>query len=217
MDFKYSKFFYMDLYNNDHVINIICNNYGQLSQECIEDFKKISNIEIYEKNKILIREGQTSDKLFFIISGSLRAYYIKKEKEVTDWLAFENDFMCAVNSYLCGIPSPHFLETIETTYCLLISRKDVNDLCIKHHDFERLCRYISNKILLQLQKRIVSLQFETAYEKYENLIIERPDITQRIPLGYLASYLGITIETLSRMRKISSKRIDYLNKKNRNY
>ena len=73
-------------------------------------------------------------------------------------------------------------------------------LADKHHDFERLGRLVVTKTMLQLQHRIVAVQFETAQQKYENLLKARPDITQRVSLSHIASYLGITLETLSRIR-----------------
>jgi CRP-like cAMP-binding protein len=87
---------------------------------------------------------------------------------------------------------------------LEISKSDFERLTNTYHDFERLARVVVTKTMLQLQQRIVAVQFETALQKYENLIALRPDITQRVALSHIASYLGITIETLSRIRKPKS-------------
>jgi CRP-like cAMP-binding protein len=186
--------------NLDDTINFISANYSTLSIESKNDLKNYSTIRTFDKNVQIVKEGQYSDKLFFLISGSARAYYIKDGKEITDWFAFEHDFLCAINSYFMEIPSPHYIETIEPVCLLEFSRESMNTLCNKYHDVERLGRYAVTRTMLQLQQRIVSIQFETAQQKYENLIAIRPDITQRIPLGFIASYLGITLETLSRIR-----------------
>ena len=151
---------------------------------------KFVSIKIYDKKTILIKEGQLSDKLFFIIDGCMRAYYIKEEKEITDWFGYENEFICAINSYFLEIPSPHFIETIGSATLMVIQRKDADYLCNKFHDFERLSRFAVTKTMLQLQQRVVSLQFETAQQRFDNLLAIRPDITLRFPLGHIASYLG---------------------------
>jgi CRP-like cAMP-binding protein len=172
-----------------------------LSDDCKKDFAQRLRPEAHNANTILVKEGEFSDKLFFIYKGSVRAYYLKDDKNVTDWFGFENDFICAINSYFLNIPSPHYIETIEPATLLVIDRVDVNYLCDTYHDFDRFARLAVTQTMLQLQQRIVSLQFESAQQKYETLTKLRPDITQRVPLGHIASYLGMTLETLSRSRQ----------------
>lgn len=187
--------------NIDHIIESISANYSHLSEYCCADFKEHAKVLNFEKGTTLVKEGQLADKIYFIVSGCARAFYMKDGKDITDWFAFENDFMTAINSFFLFIPSPHFIEVLEQTTLLEISRVNMIKLCDKHHDFDRLGRIVSTKTMLQLQQRIASIQFETAFQKYENLLAIRPDITQRIPLTHIASYLGITLETLSRIRK----------------
>jgi CRP-like cAMP-binding protein len=184
----------------DQIFENIDKNYIALSKECKEDYKKAASIVTYEKSKKIVVEGQMADKTYFILSGSARAYYVKDGKDITDWFSFENDFICSINSFFLNIPSPHFIEVLEQTTLLEITRDNMTILCDKYHEFDRLGRIVATKIMLQLQQRIVSIQFETAQQKYDNLLSIRPDITQRIPLTHIASYLGITLETLSRIR-----------------
>lgn len=191
--------------NITSVIALISSTFSELSPDSRSEFEKLLTINTFDKNTIIVREGQYSDKLFYIITGCLRAYYLKEDKKITDWFGFENDFICSINSYFLEIPSPHYIETIEPATLMVISRSDINKLCAKHHDFERLAKVAVTKTMLQLQQRIVSMQFETAQQKYENLTALRPDISQRVPLGHIASYLGMTIETLSRIRKPKSR------------
>jgi CRP-like cAMP-binding protein len=171
-----------------------------LTDECKEDLKKVSVIMTLEKETPLVKEGQFANKLYFIATGSVRAYYFKDQKDITDWFAFENNFINSINSFFLNIPSPHFIEVIEPSLLLEISREDFMFLSEKHQSLFRLGNAIVTKTMLQLQKRIVSIQFETAQQKYENLLKIRPDISQRVPLTHIASFLGITLETLSRIR-----------------
>lgn len=174
--------------------------YCPLSENCINELMQFSDIKTYPKNTILVREGEYSDKLFFILEGCARAYYNKDGKLISDWFAFEDDFICAIVSFFLKVPSPHYIETCETSTVLEFSGPDVETMCERHHDFERLARLSTTKTMLQLQQRVVSLQFETAQQRLENLLNIRPDIMERIRLGDIASFLGMTQETLSRLR-----------------
>ena len=185
----------------EKVIDIISETYSTLTYECQQEFSNCSKILVHKKGAILVKEGQYSDKTFFIIEGCARAYYLKDGKDISDWFAFENDFISSINSFFLNIPSPHYIELLEDSVLLEIPRKDVEILSSKYHDFERLSKVIVIKTMLQLQERITSMQFHSAEQKFENLLTIRPNIIQRIPLTHIASYIGITLETLSRIRK----------------
>ena len=187
--------------NNLHgIISSINRNYSPITSECELDLVARCRLLQLEKSAILVREGQYADKTYFIAQGAARAYYLKDGREITDWFAFEDAFISAINSFFLNIPSPYFIELLEPAVIVEISRNTMLELCDKHHSFDRLCRIIVTKTMLQLQQRVVSMQFESAQQKLDNLLAIRPDITQRVPLGHIASYLGITLETLSRIR-----------------
>lgn len=191
--------------NKEEIIGIISEKYAHLNDECKSDFFNKSNILTFKKGETLVKEGQRSDKAYFIINGCTRAYYLNDGKDITDWFAFENDFICAINSFFQDIPSPHFIEVLEDTLLLEISRSSIIELSNKYHDFERLTNRVATKTMLKLQARIVSMQFQSAEQKYQNLLQAYPTITQRIALTHIASFIGITLETLSRIRKINSR------------
>jgi CRP-like cAMP-binding protein len=184
----------------ENVIETISENYSLLTDDCKNDLKKSSTLFSLDKLSSLVKEGQFADKMYFIVTGSLRAFYTKDGKEITDWFAFEGDFVSSINSFYQDCPSKHTIQLLEPTTFLEITRETIFALTDKHHCFERLGRIAVTKTMLQLQERIVSIQFETAQQKYENLINVRPDINQRVPLTHIASHLGITLETLSRIR-----------------
>lgn len=171
-----------------------------LTSECKEELKNVAKILSVSKGTLLVKEGQFADKAYFIGEGSLRAYYLKDGKDITDWFAFDNDFICAINSYFLNTPSEHFIEVLETSLLLEISRKQAELLAEKYPTFDKLSKIVLTKTILQQQQRIASIQFETAQQKYENLLRISPNITQKVPLMHIASYLGITLETLSRIR-----------------
>ncbi|MBT29417.1 MAG: cAMP-binding protein [Thalassobius sp.] len=185
----------------EEIIKTINEVYAPLSSECqVELMSHVKLLEV-KKNTVLVKEGQYSDKLFFIVKGCARAYYLNNGKDVTEWFAFENDFICAIQSFFQLIPSPHYIEVLDDTLLMEMSRESINSLSNNYHEFERLAKIIVTKTMLQLQERIIDMQFKSAKQKYEKINALRPDITQRVPLTHIASYLGITLETLSRIRK----------------
>lgn len=182
------------------IIALIERHYAPLPQECADDLQRYARVLTLEKEACLVKEGQFSDKTYFIVQGAARAFYLKDGKDITDWFAFENEFISSINSFFLDVPSPHFIETLEPSILLELSREHVNLLSDAYREFDRLSKWVITQTMLRLQQRIVSVQFETAQQKYENLLRIRPDITQRVALTHIASYLGITLETLSRIR-----------------
>lgn len=191
--------------NKKDIINRISDKYAFLNDACKLKFFNFSKVIQLKKGDILVKEGQHSHDAYFIVNGSARAYYLNDGKDITDWFAFENDFICAINSFFQNVPSPHYIEILEDATFLLISRENILKLSDEFHDFERLTNRVATKTMLKLQARIVAMQFQSAEQKYQNLLKAYPDITQRVALTHIASFIGITLETLSRIRKVKSR------------
>lgn len=186
----------------EEIIEFISTNYVNLTEECKEDLKKKAQILKFDKGTKIVKEGQYADKLYFTINGCARAYYTKDGKDITDWFAFEGEFLSAIDSFFQNRQTMYTLELLEPSVLLQMSQKNVLELCDRHHCFEKLGRIAVTKTMLQLRERVVSIQFESALQKYESLIKIRPDITKRVQLTHIASYIGVTLETLSRIRNL---------------
>ena len=188
----------------DQILQSITEQYCHLSDEALEDVKKVAKIKYFKKGELLSKEGEFSDELYYIAKGGARAYYLYDGKTVTDWFAFENDFISSIVSFFLDVPSQHQIEMLEDCTMMVLTRGEVDMLCDAHHDFERLGRLSVTKTMMQLQQRFVSIQFKSSRERYESLLEKFPKIEQRAPLGDIASYIGITQETLSRIRNPKS-------------
>ncbi|CAM1357340.1 MULTISPECIES: Crp/Fnr family transcriptional regulator [Tenacibaculum] len=186
--------------NYKEVFKTIEKTYTPLSTECQQELIASSKVCVYKKGDIVVREGQFSKKVFFIVQGCSRAYYLKDGKDISDWFTFENQFMASIVSFFSNEPSPHYVEFIEDSTVLEFSKDTVDKLSQKHHDFERLISKIVTETMLGLCERLYTIQFNKAEERYKHLLSIYPFITNRIPLTHIASYLGITLETLSRIR-----------------
>jgi CRP-like cAMP-binding protein len=190
----------------DGALDLIGEKYIKLKPESRAALKECARIEVFERNTILVKAQQYSKALMFMITGALRAYYSKDGKDISDWFAFENDFICEINSFYLDKPSDHYFETLERSTIMIIPKESILKLCDQYHDVESLARQATTKTMIGLQRRVVSLKIETALQKYNNLLMAYPDITQRVSLGHIASFLGITLETLSRIRNPKNSR-----------
>jgi len=180
----------------------IAEEYCEISPETILDWSEKINVIEYKKKHLLTKEGSHKPKFYYIIKGAVKAYYLLDDKKVTDWFAFENDFIPSTTNHLIGQKSNHYIELLEDSILVELNHSDLEELCKKHHDFEHLYRLTLSKAIYQLRERIASLQFRTIKQRYDSLIKLHPTIESRIPLGDIASFLGTTQETLSRTRAL---------------
>jgi CRP-like cAMP-binding protein len=152
------------------------------------------------KGDYLLTEGQLCRHLYFVESGALRGYYNLDGKEVTHWFGFEKDFVTSFHSFITKEPAVENIQLIEGCVLWAISKDILTDLFNQYHEIERLVRVAYEKYYIRLEERFVNAQFKTASERYEQFLQHTPHIVERVPLGHIASYLGISQETLSRIR-----------------
>jgi CRP-like cAMP-binding protein len=152
------------------------------------------------KGSFLITEGKMCNHLYFLDQGSVRGFYNLDGKEVTYWFAFENNFVTSFFSFITRKPGMENIQAMEDSTLWAVAYDGLQNLYAKHPDMERLGRIVNERYYVMLEERFVSNHFKEARERYENLLANAPHILQRVPLGYVASYLGITQETLSRIR-----------------
>lgn len=184
----------------ERTLNKIEERYGLLTEACQEEFIANSKVSAFKRGEVVVREGQFSKKAYLIVEGCSRAYYLKDGKDITDWFTFENQFMAPIVSFFNEKPSPHYVEFVEDSTVLEFSKDIMDKLTNKHHDFERFISKVVTETMLGLCERLYTIQFNKADERYNHLLSIYPNITNRIPLTHIASYLGITLETLSRIR-----------------
>jgi len=152
------------------------------------------------RNEYLLQQGNICRHLYFLEKGALRGYYLLDGKEVTHWFGFENDFVTSFHSFITRQPAVENIQMIEYSILYAISKEKLKQLFNQYHDIERLVRITYEKYYIRLEERFVNAHFKTAKELYEDLFQHSPHILERVPLGYIASYLGMSQETLSRIR-----------------
>jgi CRP-like cAMP-binding protein len=154
----------------------------------------------FPKGKIVQNIGHTCRTIYFIKKGVVRVFYFKNKIDITESFEFENSFVARAESLFSGLPSRKAIQAIEKTQLIAIDSAKLFKLFDAHPDLERLFRKIIESSYVNTVNRIESLQFNTAENRYKALFKDHPDIVKRIPLKYIASYLGITQVSLSRIR-----------------
>lgn len=138
--------------------------------------------------------------MYFLQQGGLRGFYNLEGKDITHWFAFENDFVTSFHSFITQQPAVENIQLLSGSILWSITKENLNRLLNKHQEIERVVRIAYEKYYIRLEERFVNAQFKTATELYQRLMLRTPHILERVPLGYIASYLGISGETLSRIR-----------------
>ena len=152
------------------------------------------------KGHYLFREGELCRKLFFIEKGIARIYFNQGSKEVTASFSTENSFLVAIDSFSQNIPTRDNCELLEPSIVYSMDYTDLDAILRENPEIARIAFYIVIKILKQFFEYITDVKFQTAKERFEAFLSNHPSIVMKASLGSIASYLGITQETLSRIR-----------------
>ncbi len=172
----------------------------ELFQKITTEFSPILTERKVKKNQFLHLENKVCQELHLVQSGALRAFYHLDGKEVTAHFALEAGAVTAPDSFIFGKVSKYNIQALEDSTIQSVNRNDLEQYLDDHPHLERLARKFTEAFYIGLLERIDSLVFLSAKERYADLIQHHPSIIQRISLGHIASYLGITQETLSRVR-----------------
>ena len=154
-----------------------------------------------DKNKIYLDEGDVCGKIGFVINGSFRMYYRVEGEEICKDFQFENQFIGSLASLLTGEPSAFTVEAMEKAEIFEISKSKLHQAYDQYKVWERFGRKYAELLFIYKEKRETSFLLDSPLVRYQKLQQQHPDHIQRIPQKYLASYLGIKPETLSRIRK----------------
>ncbi len=155
----------------------------------------------FKKGSVIWRQGNRCRNLYIVKKGLLRVYYYNNEgKEITHWFAAESTALTDLGSFFQGSLSEYNMETLEDSLVYTITLTKLNTLFDEYHEIERFGRLFTMEMMIQITEKVKDLQFRTAQERYNILLEKHPAIIQRAPLGKIASYLGITQQSLSRIR-----------------
>ncbi|WKL50149.1 Crp/Fnr family transcriptional regulator [Flavobacterium pectinovorum] len=155
----------------------------------------------HKKNDFLLSQGQTSQQSFFVGKGCLRIFFINEEgKDITRYIAFENQLATALVSFITKSPSAEYIQVVEKSELLCISHEDFNYLMETIPQWRAFyCVYLE-KAYVNNTNRLMSFTTMDALERYSQLLKVNPTIVKRLPNKIVASYINISQETLSRLK-----------------
>ena len=154
-----------------------------------------------KKKRTILNQGDISQYLIFVINGSLRSFTVDHDgDEHVLQFAFEGHWVSDLSSFITQTPGVMVIEAIEDCEVVLLPHHELNSLLDKIPALEKYFRQLYQQAYVGLQKRVNLRASASAKERYEELIAQHPNIAKRIPLQFIASYLGITAESLSRVR-----------------
>ena len=175
--------------------------YINITKEIENSILNIVNVITLKKGEVLLKQGSTCKHTYFFTKGSARSYIYQKGKDITHWIYTTENLFTSWGSYVTQKPSTEYLEVIDESEAIIISFNDWKKLYQKHPELERFGRLLAEEQIALIDDFYKGYYFLTAKEKYELLIKAYPQITQIANLGHIASVLGISQETLSRIRK----------------
>jgi CRP-like cAMP-binding protein len=178
------------------------NRYVNLTNSEFDLFLNHLSHKRYKTKEFLLQEGNICEYRYFILKGLIRFFH-KSEKgtEKVNSFAVENWWITDLDSFINNKPSFNSIQAIEDTSVLMLSKKDLEHLCQQIPKLERLFRLISEKYAVALQRKEQIYMRRDSINRYRNLVNSIPNFDQRVPQYMIASYLGITPEYLSEIKK----------------
>ena len=154
----------------------------------------------YAKGTRILRAGKTERNVFFIKKGIVRAFVSTQGREITFWLGAEGTPVVSMKSYVSGLPGYESVECIEDTVLYVLRHDTLTSLFADDVNIANWGRRFAEKEMLRTEERIIPQLFTTAAERYSSLMANHPELLRRVPLEHLASYLGVTPVSQSRIR-----------------
>ena len=156
--------------------------------------------KIIKKNTYLLKQGSICKDLVVVQKGCLRLYYLKNDIEISVWFAFPQFSAIEMCSFISGQPSGYFIQAIEDSEILFLSKTELNKLYQQQPKMQEMMRNFWEDVIINLLKRFTALQTDSAEKRYLE-ILSQPSYLKTIPQKYLASFIGVTPTSLSRIRR----------------
>ena len=154
----------------------------------------------FQKGEFILREGEICTNIYWVVKGLIRQFYFKNDKELTEHMGIENTICMSIESLFKEQPSHLQIQAIEPTILFALPKDRLEREAVRNTNIQMLYRKILEESLIMSQIKADMLRFEPAPERYAKLVKRSPQLVLRAPLVYIASYLQMTPETLSRVR-----------------
>lgn len=174
--------------------------YSTMTHDELDLLESILVAKKYAKNEKILTEGEVCENIYWIVKGLVRQFYYKNGKELTEYMATENNICMCIESLFLEQPTRLQIMAIEPTILYCLPKAKLEAVAMKSVNIQILYRKILEESLILSQVHADMLRFESAIDRYQKLVKRSPQLVLRAPLVYIASYLQMTPETLSRVR-----------------
>lgn len=176
-------------------------NYIRLEKEELEFINEHIPVQSFKKGTLLLEQGKISDASYFNLKGCVRMFYTVEGEEKTAFFYTENQFITSFESFTKRVPAKHSFQCLEDSMLAIIPYEMEKELLERFPSLESFARLAMEEELSIYQEIVASFIISSPEQRYQNLIKSRPQLVNRIPQRYLAGFLGIKAESLSRIRK----------------
>jgi CRP-like cAMP-binding protein len=174
--------------------------YSTMTHDELDLLESILVAKKFAKNEKILAEGEICENIYWIVKGLVRQFYYKNGKELTEYMATENTICMCIESLFLEQPTNLQIMAIEPTVLYCLPKARLEAVAMKSVNIQILYRKILEESLILSQIHADMLRFESAIDRYQKLVKRSPQLVLRAPLVYIASYLQMTSETLSRVR-----------------
>ena len=177
--------------------------FSSLDPDVFAAFKEVARKDVYRKNDLIAKPSVVCRRVGFLESGICRVYHLHNSKEITDYFNTidRNPLVSSFRSFLKEEPVDTYVEAITEVVCYSISKDELENIYSSFPEVNRIGRLLVEQTYLTALERIESLQYQSASDRYIDFLKQYPMLINTIPNHYIASYLGVTPESLSRIRK----------------
>lgn len=174
--------------------------YSTMTHDELDELESILVPMHFPKGKKILTYGEVCKNIYYVHTGLIRQFYQKNGKEVTEHLGTDGSIFMSIQSLFEEIPTQQEVMTLENTYIFAIPKRDLEMVALHNNNIQILYRKILEESLIMSQVKADLVRFETARDRYVRFCKLMPQVALRAPLVFIASYLQMTPETLSRVR-----------------
>ncbi len=190
-----------DFLQDVHALINALSHFHPISPEIEEFFcKHLTPVQL-SKKKLLLKAGMVCQHLYFIKKGAVRGFLKNGQKEITTWITVDGEIVTSIAGLNVQLPSKEYIQAVEGTELLMMKFEDLDRLYNTFPEFNIVGRKLLQKYYHDAENRALVVRIPKAEQRYLHFIETQPHLANRIPLTYIASYLGLRLETLSKVRR----------------